>query len=177
MMISRAKQRVRMTVTASAFIKLFGRTAMTVQSEPLEGRRAHDEAAHRVQAELEAYWAEMLSDGEERERVAALLGVPSKNLDKLQHAPVRVQPSQSNAGAAEIGLIVVTWLASEVVLDLFKDILQEEIKSRVKQVWAHVSRRIDERMEGGKATGWPAELPPGDSAGTADSKDKSRVDG
>jgi hypothetical protein len=132
---------------------------MTIESEPLEGRRAHGEAAHRLQAELEAYWADMLADAEERHQVAEILGLSPEQMEFLRGPPVQVQSAQANAGGAEIGLIVLTWLATEVVLGAFKDLAKEEVKRRVKLVWEYVSDRLDDRM-GGKATGWPAVLPP-----------------
>jgi hypothetical protein len=132
---------------------------MNIESEPLEGRRAHGQAAHRVQAELAAYWAQMLADADELRRVADMLGLAPERVRELREPPLQVQPAQSNVGGADIGLIVVTWLATEVVLGAFKDLAKEEVKRRIKLVWAYVSDRIDERM-GGKATGWPAALPP-----------------
>lgn len=132
---------------------------MPIESEPFEGRRAHTEAAGRVETELHSYWQTMLNDEAELTRVATILGRTQEQVAKLPAPPLRVSSNQSNVGAAEVGLIVATWLTTEVLLGVFKDLAKEELKRRLKLLWAHVSERIDDQL-GGRATGWPAALPP-----------------
>jgi hypothetical protein len=149
---------------------------MTIESEPLEGRRALGEAASRVQAELTSYWTDMLANESERQQVANLLGLPEATVAQFADPPLHLDSAQSNAAGADIGLIVMTWVATEVVLGAFKDLAREEVKRRLKLLWAYVSEKIDERL-GGNATGWPAVLPPEVTAllrsGPADARDAS----
>lgn len=130
---------------------------MSIESEPFEGRKAHTVAVHRIDAELQAYWAAMLADGEERRRVANILGIPDALMPGVPEPPVQVRASQANSGSAAIGMYVLTWLASEVLLASFKDLAKEEVKRRLKQLWAYVSEKLDDRLDG-KATGWPVVL-------------------
>ncbi len=131
---------------------------MTIESEDLLARRAQAESTTRIQDEIASFWSAMLTDEKERERVAGILQIPPAKVGDLVEAPIRVRSAQANIGSSDVGLIVASWIASEVLLGAFKDIAKDEVKRHLKALWAYVADRIDERFVG-KATGWPAELP------------------
>ena len=120
----------------------------------------------RMQTTLEDCWEEMLADPVEAEKAAAVLGIPASRLAELREPPVRVRSAQANAAPADIAMIVVAWLGTEVVLGVFKDMAKDEIKRRLTTLWErHLRRKVDQRLGHG-TTGRPVAgaIPEADAA-------------
>lgn len=131
---------------------------MISSDELLEYRAANVESARRIQQELAAFWKTACQDDQKAREIADLLGVPVEVVRQMADPPVRVKSAQANVGGAEIGLMVGTWLVSEVLLGALKDVLKEEVKRRLKRFWDYASDELDLRMNAG-ATGTPAGPP------------------
>lgn len=131
---------------------------MISSSERLEYRAANSESALQIQQELAAFWKKACQDEQKAAEIADLLGVPVEVIKQMEGPPVRVEAYQANVGAAEIGLIVGTWLVSEVLLGALKEVLKEEVKRRIKLFWDYASDELD-LMLGSEATGKPAREP------------------
>lgn len=131
---------------------------MMSNEERLEYRAANSESARRIQQELVAFWKTACQDDQKAREIAGLLGVRVEVIRQMADPPVRVESAQANVGGAEIGLMVGTWLVSEVLLGALKDVLKEEVKRRIKLFWDYASDELDLRLAS-DATGKPAREP------------------
>jgi hypothetical protein len=90
-----------------------------------------------LQEALNECWQEAVANGEKRALIADILGVDGDKLDDKSEAPLRIEAASAGMAAPEIA-VLVTWIASEVLLPTAKDLAKEVLKAKLKQLWTRV---------------------------------------
>lgn len=93
---------------------------------------------HELQSNLAETWTELINDSAARSEIATMLNLDPRDVTSMTKPPVKFVTPEAGAGAAEIATIVVTWIATDVLLASVKDLAKEAVKAKLKLVWDKV---------------------------------------
>jgi hypothetical protein len=84
---------------------------------------------------LDATWLALRDDPSVRGALARALGIAEVTVAAMRSPPLRVETARSNMSSGEIAVLIVTWLASDVVCEAFKDMAQDAVKKNIRKLW------------------------------------------
>jgi hypothetical protein len=91
-----------------------------------------------VQREIDAAWRRVTADPATRSEIADILGVDAEKVTPSSDPPVKADSAGAGAGGLDIAIVVLVWFGSEILLGAVKDIVKDEVKKRVRQLWERV---------------------------------------
>ena len=105
---------------------------------------------HEAQDVLERTWAELVGNPTSRDEIAALFQLAPDQVAHIQQAPLVFEQRRSGMGAAEIAMVVATWVGSEVLLGGVKDWGKQAVKEALQTLWTKIvapalRRKVPER--------------------------------
>lgn len=100
-----------------------------------------------IQSAMLDAWQDITTDPQQARLAAEALGIGSEEVRASPLPPVRVDSNGSNLGTAEIGMIVLTWLAADVLLPTLTKLARDELEKRLKRLWNDVLLpKIEDRL-------------------------------
>ncbi len=113
---------------------------MNADKEEIEvvGHASGSGTISELTAALTSVWTEILQNPKLRLQAAGILGVGEVEVEAQQAPPLYLQPGQQGTGAVDIAIMVVTYIGTDVLLGSLTDLAREEVKRRMKQLWAEL---------------------------------------
>lgn len=117
-------------------------------------------SARELDDALRETWAALLADPSQRGAIAASLGLHEADLARADTPPMRFEVPRAGLAGAEVAVVVVTWVASEVLLGAFKDLAKDAIKAKTRQLWKdYLAPALQRRLASRRALGREAADP------------------
>jgi hypothetical protein len=112
-----------------------------------------------IQRCLAETWLDILGSPHERLAAAEALEIDAVTLEQFERPPIQIKTGESGIGASSVAILVVLWVAQDVILAAFRDLAKDEIKKRVKRLWsAVVEPSLRQRLPDRHGLGSPSEF-------------------
>jgi hypothetical protein len=95
---------------------------------------------------LDATWVDLLKNPDARAEIAAALELAPEEVARLAKPPITLEPDHANIDIATATMAVVAWIASDVLLAAVKDLAKEEVKRRLRALWAVLEPKFRSRL-------------------------------